>query len=482
MGKIDLYSVNWQDGMLITSKHLKDQENYFESLTRWYALHTGDNYGLVRKSPSGEAALSMTSTVSGTRLRVEINRCQALTPGGAFIEINDTLSGVVAGECDIAETQIAVFVAVDIDAKKLTGDPDPSEDVPRIPYRMQSYSVHLGTTPNFPEDQYVQVAELTINGSEANHSTDYYPPCISANADERLAQKSTDFRNRLENLLKLSSRAYMAVAAAGALEGASTTLQLAFKETVYHMISYLAANLDGFIVGRNAPHPIIYVIYFKKLFRVFSSLLNLRPGLKDYLNERFFTKELNSEVGQFMSSIDAFLLMEYNHREIGAQVGMIENILNILRGMMGFLAQTKPEQLGEQAVATETLTYAGKTYRNLDYSTSKMDQVGELSYLQIQVTEPSAVNDCVILVNKDLYPDNEWRSMQVRLGMNESRGLGETDPVDVDVVTFGNKVALHPRDMLKSSSVRQCTLIFRGAGDPQKLASLGKMDLIFYTV
>ncbi|RKX29020.1 MAG: hypothetical protein DRP46_07805 [Candidatus Zixiibacteriota bacterium] len=480
MGKLNLYSVNWQDGMLITQRHLKDQENYFESLTRWYALHSGDNYGLVKKTPSGEAALSMASSVSGNRLRVEISRCQALTPGGHFIEISENLSDVIAGEIEITETQVPVFVAIDVAAKKLTGDPDPSEDVPRIPYQSQNYSVHLGAAPGFPEEQYVQVAELSISGSEVVPSADYYPPCMMINADARLAQKAVDFRNRLENLLKLSSRAYMAVAASGALEGASTNLQNAFKETVYHMVGYLASNLDGFVVGRNAMHPLMMIVYFKRLFRVVTSLLNLRPGLKDYLNERFFAKELNSEVGRFMSSVDAFLLMEYNHRDIGSQVRMIEETLNILRGMMGFLAQTKPEQLGEQAVATETLTYAGKTYRNLEYSSSRLEQVGELSYLQFQIAEPCAVTDAVVLINKDLYSDAEWRSMQVRLGMNEARGLGETDPVDIDTVTFGNKVALHPRDMLKSSSVKQCTLIFRGTGDPKKLGRLGKMDLIVY--
>ena len=72
--------------------------------------------------------------------------------------------------------------------------------------------------------------------------------------------------------------------------------------------------------------------------------------------------------------------------------------------------------------------------------------------------------------------------MQVRLGLNEARGLGETDPVDIDGTTFGNKVALHPQDMLQSQAVNQITLIFRGAGDSDKFSGLGKSDLIIYTL
>jgi len=92
------------------------------------------------------------------------------------------------------------------------------------------------------------------------------------------------------------------------------------------------------------------------------------------------------------------------------------------------------------------------------------------------------MSDVVALISKNLFSEAEWRSMQVRLGLNEARGLGETDPVDVDTTAFGNKVALHPRDMLEVSSVKQMTLIFRGIPNPDKLAKLGKMDLITYSV
>ena len=96
--------------------------------------------------------------------------------------------------------------------------------------------------------------------------------------------------------------------------------------------------------------------------------------------------------------------------------------------------------------------------------------------------EPAAVKDTVTLINKDLFTDSQWRSMQIRLGVNQARGLGETDPVEVDTTSYNNKVVLHPMDMLQSSSIRQVTLIFRGMPDPKKIAALGKTDLILYVV
>jgi len=482
MSDLSLYSINWQDGMLITQRHLRDQEKYFEDLIRWHTLQTGDRFGLVRKSFSGKPPLSLNLSVSGNRLRVEVVRCQALTPDGHFIDINSTGADIIRGECEITEVVVPVFVGIDTRHKKPMGEPDPGEDVPRLPYLANTYFIFLGPPPNLPEGQYVQVAQLLINGNEVSYAPNYYPPCLTLSADERLAEKASELRNLMEGLLRLSTRAFSAISTTGALKGESTSLQLAVKETVYFFISHLASTLDDFVTGPNAGHPLYMNVLFKKVFRVFSTLLNMHPGLKDYLNERLFTKELGTDVGQFVSAAEGFIMAEYNHRDIGGQVHMIEDILLNVKNVMSFLAQTKREDLGEQAVATETLTYSGRTYRNVAYTGSRLEQVGELCYLLVNVADPCPMKDNVVLISKGLFGEGEWRNMQVRLGLNDSRGLGETDPVDVDTVAFGNKVALHPRDMLKSSSVRQITLIFRGASDPGKLGSMGKMDMLIYAL
>ncbi|MEE9443254.1 MAG: hypothetical protein V3V99_11385 [candidate division Zixibacteria bacterium] len=480
MSDMKLQSVNWQDGMLINKKHLSDQEKYFEELIRWHALRVSDNFGLIRKSASGQGALSLNLTLAGNRLRVEVNQCQAVTSEGYYINVDE--NRIIKGEADVNATVIPVYLAVNPEAKKPGGDPEPSEDIPRLPYLTNDYSLHVGTPPDLPQGCFIQIARLNINGSEVVVAPDYYPPCLNIFADSRLSEKASELKNRVENLLSLSTRAHGAITVSGTLKGESSGLQIAFKETLGRVILHLAANNDGFVTGSNAGHPLDMIVYFKKLFRVVSTLLNLYPALKDYLNEKFFTRELRSDIGSFLASIDSFILMEYNHQDIGGMIQAIDGILNPLRDLFAFLAQTRKEELGEQAMATETLTYSGKTYRNLAYSASRLEQVGELSYLIINITSASPVSDTVILMSKSLFSDSEWRNMQVRLGINEARGLGETDPVDIDTLAFGNKVALHPRDLLESSSVHQMTMIFRGAPDSSKFDGLGQMDLIIYSL
>jgi hypothetical protein len=481
MDGFKLQSMNWRDGMLLTMGHLRAQESYFEELVRWHAFDEGDRYGLVKKDLS-EPPLKLSSTMSGNRLRVEVRRCQALLPCGMAVEFGESTGGggVLKAEADVVAARIPVFLGVAPGEKRQVGDPDPSEEVPRIPYEIPAYRITLGEPPNLPEAMYLQIALLAVNGSEVSPAKDYFPPCASIAADDRLAATAVEYRNRLENLLKLSINAHLAASSDKGIEGASTKLQSAFRETTYYLVYHMASHLDDFLVGRGAPHPSVFIVQFKKLFRVVSALLHLQPGLKDFLNEKFFTREAGTDIGSWLSSIDSFLLSAYDHRDIAGQMQRIDGILGTMKALMAFLSKTRPDQLADQAVATETITYQGKTYKNCDLGGSRLEEVGELNYLVMKLAEPCPMKDTVTLINKELFTDAQWRNMQVRLGVNEARGLGETDPIAVDTTSYSNKVVLHPMDMLQSPSVKQVTFIFRGIPDSKKLASLGKTDLILY--
>ncbi|HHI02069.1 MAG TPA: hypothetical protein ENL22_00940 [candidate division Zixibacteria bacterium] len=396
--------------------------------------------------------------------------------------MNDALNNPPHAEGQVGDSSIIVYVGIDPKNKDAVGDADPDEELPRLPYRVNRYLLFLGEPPNLPEENYIPVAELNVSGGEVSISNDYYPPCVTISASEHLMQKAGDFRNRLENLLSLASRAFMAMASDTSLSGEKTNLQTAYREMMSLFVYNLASMLDDFAAGRRTMHPLKLIINIKKLFRVLSSLLNMQPGLKDYLNERYFSKERKSEIGRFLALMDGFLLSEYNHLDIRSQIKVIDEIFEELRGLMGFLAQTKRDQLGDQAVATDTLTYRSRTYRLAEYGSYKVENIGGLNYVMIEISKALPISDTVILMSKDLFGDAGWASMQVRLGLNDARGLGETDPVDIDTTSYANKVALHPQDMLQSQSVRRVTLIFRGAGETDKFSSLGKTDLIIYTL
>ncbi len=466
--------------MLITQQHLRDQERYVEELVRWHSLQVADNYGLVRKSFSGKPALSLNLSVRGGRLAVEVVRCQALMPDGHYVEINESSYGGAQAEAQVSDGAVPVYISIDAVGKKQVGDPDPSEEVPRVPYICHDCAVHIGKKPSVPEGQYIQIASLKVSGGEVTPAAEYYPPCMTLFSDEGLDKKVHDYKNRLDTLITLASQAYMAISADTTLASQKTSLQAAFKDTIGHFVHHLASSFDQLVPGRNASHPLSLVVYFKRLFRVFSTLLNLHGGLRDYVNEKYFMKVGQSDIERYMKSIDSFLMAPYNHNDLGGHLASIDSLLSTLRAILGFFAEVKKDQLADQAMATESLTYRGITFQLADYSSSKVEKVGDLHYLVVEIAKPAPMSDLVILMAKDLFETRIWSNMQVRLGLNEARGLGETDPISIDAGTFANKVSLHAQDMVKSSQVKQVTLIFRGAGDAEKLSSLGKSDLIIY--
>ncbi len=480
MSDFNLYSVNWQDGMLLAQQHLRDQERYLEELARWYGIPIGDAYGLMRAGAGAEPALTMNATINGDRLRVEVTRCQAVTPDGFVVSISESSGQRLIGTGTAASGEVPVYISIAPQQKTETGDPDPSEDVPRLPHRSFRYTLHIGQEPGVPIGQRLAIARLVVSGTEVSHHPQYLPPCVTLFADERMHQRTASLRNRLETLLTISNRAYTTLIGGGTLPADSGGLKSDLTRMVYQFVSYLSSTLDDFLDGRNGGHPLRAITYHKKLFRVFQTLLNLRPGIRDYVHEKYFVKQQGSDISQFIAAIDGFLMADYNHEAIGKHFADIESIGDQIRGILGYMAQVKEDQLGPQAVATESLTYSNRTYKIADYGAVRCERVGDLTYLEVPLIAGQAMKDSVILLAKGLFSANEWSTMHIRLGLNAARGLGETDPVEIDTTTYGDKVALHPVDMLQSQSVNKVTLIFRGARDASAFANLGKMDLFIY--
>ncbi len=399
----------------MSEQHLRDQEAYFENLVRWYALRGGDYYGLAAKSSSGEPSLSLHLSLSGSTLAVQVVRCQALTSDYCVVEINPATEPVVKADTRVSDAAVPVYISLSPQAKREAGQPDPGEDIPRPPYRAFDYRLHLSQPPDLPVGHYLQVAEINVAGGSVAISDRYIPPCLSLSADARLMAKAQEFRNRIENLLKLAATGYQKVAAAPA----DSELQMAVREALFACATHTAAFADSLITTRNAGHPAEMVALLKRLFRLYRTALLLQPRLRDHLNEKFFSRQGEGDVRTFEAAVDTFLLADYDHRQIALGLAAIDDILARLRGVLGFLAQEDPVKLDRGAVVEETLTYNGRTYRLAAFGEHKVERIGELTYLSINLAQPMAVSDALVFVAKELLSAGEWSGMRAKFGINE---------------------------------------------------------------
>jgi len=479
MSNFKLYSVNWQDGMLLTEQHLREQEQYLEELVRWQGLKTGDNYGLVSKSDSSESPLEISFTRSGDRARVEVLSCQAITPDGSMVEISQRRGNTLVAERVIDSDSFPVYVAVDKLRKKEVGDPDPNESVPRMPYLVHDYVLLLDTPKDRPLSTCVQIAGLDVRGGDIEYATEFFAPCVTIASEVRLQERVKEFHQRLDGLMSLVWQAYRAASPGGA-DDRSSDLQGKIRDVVLSMGLHLISSFDSFLVGRNTGHPLSVHIYFKRLFRTFSALLNLEPAVRDYLNERFFTKELNLSLPEFTSDVDSFLWTEYNHADIGNHMLAVDRLLSVVLKLMSHLARS--ESITPDVMLPETMTYKGRTFALAKSGERRVEQRGDLSYLMISLPEAIRVNDLMILVSKQLFSDNQWSSLNVRLSANDALALGQTDPAAIDITTFGNKVAISTQDMFRSQAVTRVNMVLRNVPVVSGFESLGPSDLGVYVL
>jgi hypothetical protein len=93
---IDLRSVNWQYGMLMTPEHLFRQEKYVDSTWLWILRYCTQAYGVVGAGPriesSERGAAKYDSIVDiyedDKGLKVSVSQCRGLSPTGDIIDVD----------------------------------------------------------------------------------------------------------------------------------------------------------------------------------------------------------------------------------------------------------------------------------------------------------------------------------------------------------------------------------------------------------
>src|SRR5262245_29857136 len=101
--EINLGSVNWTQGMLLTPEHFLKQERYFDSALLWAIHYALDAYGLVgsggRVEPAERGAAKHDPVINvdddGEVVKVSVSQCRGLSPSGDIIEISP--SNVING-------------------------------------------------------------------------------------------------------------------------------------------------------------------------------------------------------------------------------------------------------------------------------------------------------------------------------------------------------------------------------------------------
>ena len=208
---LQLRSVNWEHGMLLTPDHFLRQEQYLEALHAWsmhYILQGSGlvgggvrlpeaDLGTVRNDP--EVSLHETAEY----LDISINRARGVTPAGSIVDVES--AGTISTRYDRSElagiAEASIFVILDPRSReKRNGTPDSFNPQMRTE-RVSSYRVALQVTAA-ERAQSIVVGRLRrpATGMAFEADPEFIPACISVAAHSELmsgTRRILDATNRL---------------------------------------------------------------------------------------------------------------------------------------------------------------------------------------------------------------------------------------------------------------------------------------------
>ncbi len=208
---LQLRSVNWEHGMLLTPEHFLRQEHYLESLSAWgmrYLLHGAglvgggvrlpeSDLGTIRNDP--EVSLNETSEY----LDISVNRARGITPAGAIVDVE--AAGTVSARYPKDElagvAEAAIHVVLDPHSKeKRSGSVDSFNPQMRTE-RVWSYRVALQVTAA-ERAQSIVVGRVRRPATGMAFEADprFIPACVSLAAHSELmagTRRILDATNRL---------------------------------------------------------------------------------------------------------------------------------------------------------------------------------------------------------------------------------------------------------------------------------------------
>jgi hypothetical protein len=212
--------VNWIDGMKINKSHFIAQDDAWrDALNDVAALNVSHlRFGIIPPSVAGEDNFNVKISVDNQNtVKVTVLACQAVTPGGIRINLPAT-ANVENISADLDTTPSITFnfteakseslwwiiLIINPYQKKPAGSPDVSENPPRYPFILPTYSVKIVS-----ESQYSQFAfnpfALTIgkvlsDNNNVRVDDNYIPPCYSTEAFDDLRSLYGELDNFLSTL------------------------------------------------------------------------------------------------------------------------------------------------------------------------------------------------------------------------------------------------------------------------------------------
>ena len=426
MRRLDLGSVNWWDGMLVSSSHLVAQESYHDQKMQWVLRYGLPLYG-VCPTVSGDApALEIQSRLENDRdLTVQLIHCRAITPDGQVIHVADDQESAAApsvvGHLALttgADQVIPVYVRAS-GQKDPAGAPDSSgHPAVRHPlYEIVRTDEEAGNTGNC-----LKIAELEIQNYQVQENARYLPPAFAMGAVEPLRRAGEETARLAQMTLDELMEALRAAPPAADMH----PWHLSARGFLDSVVLGWSLGIEPLVAGELMSPP-DFVGGLRSLLRVFASTLGSYSPVRDTLDTEFLQKGgLPGEAGglDYYGAVARYVTSPYVHEAMGRQLRdghqLLESTRECLRFILGKLSAGFE---GTLEAPRPKVTYRQQDHYLLDVGQIESSFTEESQVLYFRQLGTSNIRSVLFVLRNNAAEGVDERDVRLKGGVNDDRPL-----------------------------------------------------------
>lgn len=478
MGDLNVWGVNWIDGMLVTSRHFNQQDDFTLNLNRWSTAALAAGYGLAKPPISRQEPLDVQLRRSGNNLIVSIRKCSAILPNGSIVEIDDDYLKYKAVELKVDTSKgdrerIPIFLYASTTEKTAFGDPLEGEQLSRLPYKMPRLTLTDAPSEDFGFDCGLQITEILYDGDDFKLNEDFVPPVLNTACGKAVIGRMERLRKIVDNIQRAAVAAIAEVrmkVKSRPSAGEEETIRGVFlqSENLLHNLGFNYSQVFDKNVGLTMP---ALFSYFTGLSGGFQQAFLIYPELREYVRNAQIPLEGGSQPGgAILPELRDYQLRSYGFDELTQFFDDTERVLSYIAGIFGYYAA------GAAGTTGDSIEVDGHRFLIQRHGAVKHSFRNNRHHIIIDGVDPRGTEDVIVKLDKKVLPMQYAGNVIIYLGANEVDDIAAASVArkPVEDVRDPDYWLIQPNEFfpLKCSRLDRLNIIIDGELDRSALQSI----------
>lgn len=425
MDDLNIWGVNWLDGMLVTGKHFNQEQGFIRNLTRFATLALAPGYGIAKWVNDKAEPLEVMVTADGKQVNVVVNHCAAILPNGGVVNINADFIKHEAVQLTIDTTsetrrRLPIFLYSSPTEPLAFGDPEPGEELARAPWQIGQLTLSAGANESLPAASGIQIAELVSTDNGFVLDQNFVPPFVTSACGKAVVDRMEKVRAGLDKVRKagLTALAEVRQTRKGKLDPSEEDLvrgKFLQTETLLHQVAYNHNRIFDTVLGVGARE---LIDFFTGIVRGFAEGFEVYAELRTHVRTASLEGEWGTMPGgSLMPELETYQAGNYGLNEMTRFFDDTERVLNVLHAILRLYAGA------EMGPISKSIEIDGHHFEEQAHGAVKYSFRENCHYLILDGVDPRGTRDVAVRIHKKLLPAAYAQTVMIYLGPNNKDSI-----------------------------------------------------------